>query len=254
MLVGRVSDPLFTDASPPRFAINIWMLACPVVDVDDWVWGPQLHPPNLQWLQFCVSLVMSANCVGVTVIECGLPPYTHIDDGYTHIYMLLRFQWQGSLGHFMIGILKLCVTRQRQMMVPPYTGGTFLTFQSLDCHLTDLILTCRDSFLQNLWFPPVSPPVSAKNPDHLYSLLNHHRTTANLSNHIFSERWLHTLSTDPQGWPWQRQIHTQRQIQRQRQRRPKFHCSSVNVYRLQCPLAQVLCPPGDKDKSKDKDK
>ena len=34
--------------------------------------------------------------------------------------------------------------------VPPYTGGTFLTFQSLDCHLTDLILTCRDSFLQNL--------------------------------------------------------------------------------------------------------
>ena len=36
---------------------------------------------------------------------------------------------------------------------------------------------------------PPARPSRAKNPDHLYSLINHHRTTANLSNHIFSCRW-----------------------------------------------------------------
>ena len=43
------------------------------------------------------------------------------------------------------------------------------------------------------------------------------------------------LLKDPQGW------------QRQIQRRKKFQCSSVNVYiyiyRVQCPLAHILCPP-----------
>ena len=34
--------------------------------------------------------------------------------------------------------------------------------------------------------PSMPVPSRAKNPDHLYSLINH-RTTANLSNHIFSE-------------------------------------------------------------------
>ena len=86
---------------------------------------------------------------------------------------------------------------------------------------------------------PVHPSIRAKNPDHLYSPINHCRTTANLSNQIFAESWWHTLSTDPQGWQWQRQIHTERQIQRQRRR--KFQCSSVNVYRVQCPLAHILC-------------
>ena len=33
MLIGRVSDPLFPDASPPRFAVEVWMLAWPVVVV-----------------------------------------------------------------------------------------------------------------------------------------------------------------------------------------------------------------------------
>ena len=33
------------------------------------------------------------------------------------------------------------------------------------------------------------PSARAKNPDHLYSLIIHHRTTVNPSNHIFSESW-----------------------------------------------------------------
>ena len=34
----------------------------------------------------------------------------------------------------------------------------------------------------------------------------------------------------------------------QRQRRKKFQCSSVNVYRLQYPLPHAHCPLEDKDK------
>ena len=36
-------------------------------------------------------------------------------------------------------------------------------------------------------------PSHAKNPYHLYSLINHCKTTVNLSNHIFCESWWHPL-------------------------------------------------------------
>ena len=52
-----------------------------------------------------------------------------------------------------------------------------------------------------------------------------------------------TIHRPPGGWQCEWQIHTQRKIQKQRN-------SSVNVYRLQCPLAYVLCPLEDKDKDK----
>ena len=55
-----------------------------------------------------------------------------------------------------------------------------------------------------------------------------------------------------QIWQWQRKIHAQRHAQRhiQRRRRKRFQCSSVNEYRLQCPLAHVLSPLVEKDKDK----
>ena len=61
---------------------------------------------------------------------------------------------------------------------------------------------------------PVCPslPVRKKNPDHLDSIINHRRTTVNLSNYKFSESWLRKLSTGPQ---WRHlQMCTQRQIWR----------------------------------------
>ena len=49
-----------------------------------------------------------------------------------------------------------------------------------------------------LWFPSTRPvpsrPSGPKNLDYLFSLTNHHRTTANLSKHIFSESWWHTYT------------------------------------------------------------
>ena len=69
-------------------------------------------------------------------------------------------------------------------------------------HLTEIFYTgtacdACDKLKVCLWFPPARPPVRAKNPDHLYSLINHCRTTANLSNHIFFESWRHQPSPDP---------------------------------------------------------
>ena len=54
------------------------------------------------------------------------------------------------------------------------------------CHI---FRSARTSYRTFDFRPSVRPPVRAKNPDHLYSLINHRRTTVNLSNHIFSESW-----------------------------------------------------------------
>ena len=69
--------------------------------------------------------------------------------------------------------------------------GLFPKYFSVDNDLNPIFLGPRGPLIEPSIPVPSRPsrPVRAKNPDHLYSLIIHHRTTVNLSNHIFCESW-----------------------------------------------------------------
>ena len=90
---------------------------------------------------------------------------------------------------------KVLVFKQKVVLVDDsFQSKTWWSTLAIDCWIGDILFrSARTSYIT---FHTV-PSTPTKNLDHLYSLINHRRTTVNLSNHIFCENWWHPPSPDP---------------------------------------------------------